>query len=118
LEYSILRKKKDLVRLFVSVRIPVEEYQFRHDYKLFLKHYNRSFNSSMIYQTPIQRMLITPECLPLVPLILEQFVSDHGIDLSIVDDCLYAHPTKNRCLFGRSKHFSPNNWSQEHPLSS
>jgi hypothetical protein len=62
-------------------------------------------------------MLTTPECVPLVPLILEQFVSDHGIDLSIVDDCLYARPMKARCIFGRSKHFSTDDWLQQHPLS-
>ncbi|CAF1358986.1 unnamed protein product [Rotaria sp. Silwood1] len=120
LEYAILLKKKDIVRLFVSVRIPIEQYNFRYEYKEFLKHYNESYaqtNSSPFYQTPIQRMLTTPECVPLVPLILEQFVSDHGIDLSIVDDCLYARPTKTRCIFGRAKHFSTNNWLQEHPLT-
>ena len=116
-------KKKDIVRLFISVRIPIEQYNFRHQYKQFLKHYNEPFTqnntniSSPFYQTPIQRMLTTPECVPLVPLILEQFVSDHGIDLSIVDDCLFARPMKSRCLFGRTKHFSTDNWLQQHPLS-
>ncbi|CAF0925491.1 unnamed protein product [Adineta steineri] len=120
LEYAILLKKKDIVRLFISVRIPVEQYNFRHQYKQFLKHYNEPFvqtNSSSFYQTPIQRMLTTPECVPLVPLILEQFVSNHGIDLSIVDDCLYARPMKTRCIFGRTKHFSTDNWLQQHPLT-
>ena len=117
LEYSIILKKKDLVRLFVSVRIPIEENEFRQKYKMFLKHYNKKSFDSMIYETPIQRMLLTSECQSLVPLVLEQFVSDNGIDLSIVDDCLYARPTTNRCLFGRTKHFSTNNWLQEHPLS-
>ncbi|UJR32325.1 hypothetical protein I4U23_019789 [Adineta vaga] len=120
LEYAILLKKKDIVRLFISVRIPIEQYNFRHQYKQFLKHYNEPFvqnNASPFYQTPIQRMLTTPECVPLVPLILEQFVSDRGIDLSIVDDCLYARPTKTRCIFGRTKHFSTDNWLQQHPLT-
>lgn len=109
-------KKKDFVRLFVSVRIPVYAHEFREEYKRFLKHYNKSLNSSA-YQTPIQRMLKTKECVSLVPLILEQFVNEHSIDLSIVDDCLYGRPMKNRCLFGRTKHFSTNHWLQEHPLS-
>ncbi|CAF3350731.1 unnamed protein product, partial [Rotaria sp. Silwood2] len=120
LEYAILLKKKDIVRLFVSVHIPIEQYDFRYEYKQFLKHYNEPFaqeNSSHFYQTPIQRMLTTPECVPLVPLILEQFVSDQGIDLSIVDDCLYARPTKTTCIFGRTKHFSTSNWLQQHPLT-
>lgn len=117
MEYSIILKKKDIVRLFLSVDIPIEQYNFRHEYKSFLKHCNKALNPLFTYQTPIQRMLVTPECIPLVPLILEQFVSHNGIDLSIVDDCLYARPTKTRCLFGRSKYFSSNDWSQEHPLS-
>ena len=50
-------------------------------------------------------MLTTPECVPLVPLILEQFVSNHGIDLSIVDDCLYARPMKTRCIIWTNKTF-------------
>ncbi|CAF1307425.1 unnamed protein product [Rotaria sordida] len=120
LEYAIILKKKDIVRLFISVRIPIEQYNFRYEYKEFLKHYNEPYiqaNSLPFYQTPIQRMLTTPECVPLVPLILEQFVSDHGIDLSIVDDCLYARPIKTRCIFGRTKHFSTDNWLQQHPLT-
>ncbi len=98
----------------------MEQYNFRHQYKQFLKHFNEPFiqtNASPFYQTPIQRMLTTPECIPLVPLILEQFVSNHGIDLSIVDDCLYARPMKTRCIFGRTKHYSTDNWLQQHPLS-
>lgn len=120
LEYAILLKKKDIVRLFISVKIPNEQYHFRKQYEQFLKHYNEPFalpNASPFYQTPIQRMLTSEECLPLVPLMLEQFVNDHGIDLSIVDDCLYARPTKARCIFGRTKHFSTDHWLQQHPLS-
>jgi hypothetical protein len=55
--------------------------------------------------------------IPLVPLLLEQFVSDDGVDLSIIDDCLRARPTANRCIFGRSKGFSSSNWLKQHPLS-
>jgi hypothetical protein len=117
LEYAIILKKKDLVRLFLSVKVPSEQVKFRHEYKSFLKHYNRSFTDPSLYETPLQRMLKTKECVSLVPLMLEQFVSTHGVDLSIVDDCLYAHPSETRCLFGRTKHFSTNRWLQEHPLS-
>ena len=54
---------------------------------------------------------------PLVPLLLEQFVGDDGIDLSVIDDCLRARPAANRCIFGRSKRFSTSNWLKQHPLS-
>lgn len=113
-------RKKDIVRLFLTVRIPIEQNDFHNEYKQFLKHYNEPFNQSNslpFYQTPIQRMLTTSECIPLVPLILEQFVNDHGIDLSIIDDCLYAKPTETRCIFGRTKYFSRSDWLQQHPLS-
>ena len=106
--------------MFISVRIPLEEVKFRQEYKLFLQHYNEPFagsSSVSFYQTPIQRMLMTPECVSLVPLILEQFVDDHGIDLSIIDDALCARPMKNRCIFGQNKQFSAANWLQQHPLS-
>jgi len=55
--------------------------------------------------------------IPLVPLLLEQFVGEDGIDLSIIDDCLRARPAANRCVFGRSKGFSTSNWLKQHPLS-
>ncbi|CAF3992012.1 unnamed protein product, partial [Rotaria sp. Silwood1] len=55
--------------------------------------------------------------IPLVPLLLEQFVGEDGIDLSIVDDCLRASPAPHRCMFGRSKRFSTSNWLKQHPLS-
>jgi len=55
--------------------------------------------------------------LPLVPLLLEQFVGEDGIDLSVIDDCLRARPTPNRCIFGRSKRFSSSYWLKQHPLS-
>lgn len=54
---------------------------------------------------------------PLVPLLLEQFISDDAIDLSIVDDCLRARPACNRCIFGRTKRFLSSDWLQQHPLS-
>lgn len=54
---------------------------------------------------------------PLVPLLLEQFISESGVDLSIVDDCLYSAPSDDRCLFGRGKRFTSSSWIKEHPLS-
>ena len=120
LEYAILLKKIDIVRVFVSVQVPAKHRNFHNQYRSFLKHYNEPYfvpNASLFYQTPIQRMLTTPECVPLVPLLLEQFVSDDGIDLSVIDDCLYARPHKNRCIFGRGKHFSTADWLEQHPLS-
>jgi hypothetical protein len=120
LEYAIYLKKKDIVRLFISVRIPIDQSTFRQQYKSFLQHYSESFvqpNMLSFYQTPVQRMLTTPECVPLVPLILEQFVNNNELDFSIIDDCLYARPGKTRCIFGRSKNFSARNWLQQHPLS-
>ncbi len=113
-------KKKDIIRLFVSVRIPSEEFTFHQQYKSFLKHYNEPFNQPntlSFYQTPLQRMLTTPECFPLVPILLEQFVDNNGIDLSIIDDTLYARPGKTRCIFGQATDFSTTNWLQQHPLS-
>jgi len=113
-------KKKNIIRLFISVRIPFEESEFHREYKSFLQHYNEPFhqpNSLPFYQTPLQRMLTTPECIPLVPLILEQFVDKNGIDLSVIDDSLYARPGKTRCIFGQAKHFSTANWLKQHPLS-
>lgn len=55
--------------------------------------------------------------IPLVPLLLEQFVGEDGIDLSVIDDCLRARPAPHRCMFGRSKRFSTSNWLKQHPLS-
>lgn len=54
---------------------------------------------------------------PLVPLLLEQFVGEDGVDLSVVDDCLRARPSPHRCIFGRSKRFTTTNWLKQHPLS-
>jgi hypothetical protein len=54
---------------------------------------------------------------PLVPMLLEQFVGEDGIDLSVVDDCLRARPSAHRCIFGRSKRFATSNWLKQHPLS-
>ncbi|CAF1472108.1 unnamed protein product [Adineta steineri] len=120
LEYAIYLREKDIIRLFVTVRIPIEQYAFRQQYKLFLRHYNQPFtqsSSSFFYQTPIQRMLTTPECISLVPLMLEQFVDSNGIDLSIIDDCLYIRPEKTRCIFGRGINFSTRDWLKQHPLA-
>lgn len=54
---------------------------------------------------------------PLVPLLLEQFVGEDGVDLSVIDDCLRARPMTNKCIFGRFKGFSTTNWLKQHPLS-
>lgn len=54
---------------------------------------------------------------PLVPLLLEQFIGEDAVDLSIVDDCLRACPAANRCIFGHSKRFSSSDWLKQHPLS-
>lgn len=135
LEYSIALKKPDFVRTFISVRIPSEERQLYQAYKSFLKHYNVAYSGSIYDQTPVQRMLtmvsshpsnfesetffvsFQTEMVPLVPLLLEQFVGEDGVDLSVVDDCLRARPAANRCIFGRSKRFSTSNWLKQHPLS-
>lgn len=53
----------------------------------------------------------------LVPLLLEQFVGENGVDLSVIDDCLRDAPAGHRCIFGRSKRFSSANWLKQHPLS-
>ncbi|CAF3499684.1 unnamed protein product [Rotaria sp. Silwood1] len=117
LEYSIALRKPDFVRTFISVRIPGDERELYRSYKNFLKHYNVGYSGSSYDQTPIQRMLTMTEMIPLVPLLLEQFVGEDGIDLSIVDDCLRASPAPHRCMFGRSKRFSTSNWLKQHPLS-
>ncbi|CAF1021764.1 unnamed protein product [Didymodactylos carnosus] len=57
------------------------------------------------------------EMVPLVPVLLEQFVGEDGIDLSVIDDCLCARPSAHKCIFGRSKRFSSTNWLKQHPLS-
>lgn len=54
---------------------------------------------------------------PLVPLLLEQFVGENGVDLSVVDDCIRARPGPNRCIFGRLKRFTTSDWLKQHPLS-
>ncbi|UJR36009.1 hypothetical protein I4U23_028748 [Adineta vaga] len=117
LEYSIALKKSDFVRTFISVRIPGDERELYRSYKTFLKHYNVAYSGSSYDQTPVQRMLTMTEMLPLVPLLLEQFVGEDGVDLSVVDDCLRARPSHHRCIFGRSKRFSTSNWLKQHPLS-
>ncbi|UJR10056.1 hypothetical protein I4U23_014278 [Adineta vaga] len=117
LEYSIALKKPDFVRIFISVRIPNEERELCSAYKYFLKHYNVPYSGSTYNQTPIQRMLTMSEMIPLVPLLLEQFVGEDGIDLSVIDDCLRARPAYNHCIYGHSKRFIPSNWLKQHPLS-
>ncbi|CAF3688018.1 unnamed protein product [Adineta steineri] len=117
LEYSIALKKPDFVRIFISVRIPGEERELYRSYKRFLKHYNVAYSGSSYDQTPIQRMLTMPEMIPLVPLLLEQFVGENGVDLSVIDDCLRASPAHNRCIFGHSKRFTASDWLKQHPLS-
>ena len=57
LEYSIALKKPEFVRIFVSVRIPVDERELYRSYKYFLKHYNLAYSGSNYDQTPVQRML-------------------------------------------------------------
>ncbi|CAF2098333.1 unnamed protein product [Rotaria magnacalcarata] len=52
---------------------------------------------------------LTAEMIPWVPLLLEQFVGEDGVDLSVVDDCLRARLVAHRCMFGRSKRFSTSN---------
>ncbi|CAF1283778.1 unnamed protein product, partial [Rotaria sordida] len=117
LEYSIALKKPDFVRIFISVRIPNEERELYRSYKYFLKHYNVAYSGSSYDQTPIQRMLTMPEMVPLVPLLLEQFISEDAVDLSVIDDCLRVRPAVNRCIFGRTKRFSTSDWLKQHPLS-
>ncbi|CAF0744146.1 unnamed protein product [Didymodactylos carnosus] len=117
LEYAIALKKSDFVRVFISVRIPPEEREVYRLYKNFLRHYNFAYSGSSYDQTPIQRMLTMAEMVPLVPVLLEQFVGEDGIDLSVIDDCLRARPSAHKCIFGRSKRFSSTNWLKQHPLS-
>ncbi|CAF0993111.1 unnamed protein product [Didymodactylos carnosus] len=116
LEYSIYLRKPNFVRLFISVRISPEHHILQSLYKNFLRHYDNA------NQTPLQRMLTIKELVPFVPLLLEQFVSDEGADLSIVDDCLHARPSAQRCIFGRSSDdppelWSSTNWLKHHPLT-
>ncbi|CAF1681732.1 unnamed protein product, partial [Adineta ricciae] len=117
LEYSIALKKPDFVRIFISVRIPSEERELYSSYKYFLKHFNAPYSGSTYNQTPIQRMLTMTEMIPLVPLLLEQFVGEDGVDLSVVDDCLRTCPSFSHCMFGHSKRFASSDWLKQHPLS-
>ena len=55
--------------------------------------------------------------IPLVPLLLEQFVGEDGVDLSVVDDCLRTCPSFSHCMFGHSKRFASSDWLKQHPLS-
>ncbi|CAF3747295.1 unnamed protein product [Rotaria magnacalcarata] len=97
-EYSIALKKTEFVRTFISVRIPGDERGLYRSYKKILKHYNFGYSGSSYDQTPIQRMLTVwyAEMIPWVPLLLEQFVGEDGVDLSVVDDCLRARLAAHR----------------------
>jgi hypothetical protein len=69
--------------------------------------------------TPIQRLLTRNHLVPLVPLLLDQFViEEDGADLAVIDDSLFNCPATNRCLYGhKQKLWSVENWLNEHPLS-
>ena len=67
-----------------------------------------------------------PALIPFVPNLLNQFVDDDGMDLSVIDDCLCSKLRSSRCIFGqksrvervdREKSFSTTNWMKEHPLN-
>lgn len=65
-------------------------------------------------------MLKIPSLIPFVPNLLNQFVDEDGIDLSVIDDCLCSKPRSSRCIFGREnqqKSLSTSNWMKEHPLN-
>lgn len=74
-------------------------------------------------------MLRVAALIPLVPHLLNQFVDDEGLDLSVVDDCLCSQPIGSRCVFGqpssirssagvnqKEESFRSNQWIKEHPL--
>jgi hypothetical protein len=74
-------------------------------------------------------MLKVPSLVGYVPNLLDQFVDDNGLDLSVMDDCLCSQPTASRCIFGHksfiyhrpsetstSPQFTANQWTREHPL--
>jgi hypothetical protein len=75
-------------------------------------------------------MLKTPSLVPFVPNLLDQFLDNDSIDLSVIDDCLCSKPTSTRCLYGRNSlihnpniasnknlTFTTNQWIKEHPLN-
>ncbi|CAF1190126.1 unnamed protein product, partial [Rotaria magnacalcarata] len=102
------------------VRIPSDERELYRPYKYFLKHYNVAYSGSSYDQTPIQRMLtmvrnswkilhfrifeflLFYDQIPLVPLLLKQFIGENVIDLSIIGDCLRARPAGNRSLIAEA----------------
>ncbi|CAF0838547.1 unnamed protein product [Adineta ricciae] len=152
LEYAILLKKTDFVKVFVSVAVPktiekkanVDEHiavvrssnvlthepLLHEEYKRFLTRYSLPFKHEEFDQMPIQRMLKVPTLVPFVPNLLDQFLDNDGMDLSVIDDCLYSKPRTSRCVFGRKSStptpdtspnknykFTPNQWAKEHPLN-
>jgi len=75
-------------------------------------------------------MLKIPSLVPFVPNLLEQFLDNNGMDLSVIDDSLCSKPTSSRCIFGQNSSmynrntntnkkfkFTPNQWVKEHPLN-
>jgi hypothetical protein len=75
-------------------------------------------------------MLKIPSLVPFVPNLLEQFVDNDGMDLSVIDDCLCSQPKSSRCIFGQNSlihnrnmntnknhKFTTNQWIKEHPLN-
>lgn len=77
-------------------------------------------------------MLKISTLIPSVPHLLNQFVDDDGMDLSVIDDCLCSQPMSTRCVFGqhssircahstdatdRSDSFQSSEWIEEHPLN-
>ncbi|UJR30154.1 hypothetical protein I4U23_017694 [Adineta vaga] len=124
LEYSILLKKTDFVKVFVSVNVPkstekkanVDEHfavvrssnvvthepLLHEEYKRFLTRYSLPFKHGEFDQMPVQRMLKVPSLIPFVPNLLDQFLDTDGMDLSVIDDCLCSKPTLSRCVFGQN----------------
>lgn len=75
-------------------------------------------------------MLKIPSLIPFVCNLLEQFLDGDGMDLSVIDDCLYSKPISSHCIFGQNSsihnsninsnknlRFTPNQWIKEHPLN-
>ncbi|CAF1211792.1 unnamed protein product [Rotaria sordida] len=153
LEYAILLNKTDCVKIFVSVTVPKQiekkpnvdenlavvrnsnnivthEPVLHEEYKQFLTRYSLPFTHDRFNQMPIQRMLKIPSLVPFVPNLLEQFLDDDGIDLSVIDDCLCSKPISSQCIFGqygsiyntnnninKKYKFRKTNWVKEHPLN-
>jgi hypothetical protein len=75
-------------------------------------------------------MLKIPSLVPCVPNLLNQFLDNDGMDLSVIDDCLCSTPKPSRCVFGQNSSvqhrnsitnqnhkFTTNQWIKEHPLN-